>query len=266
MKKTLGKILNIVVDVLIVLVLIVSVLTLTMVFTTTQGGDGVPNLFGKAPVSVLSDSMKGDKEDNFNKGDLLLCDVVDGAKTEFKVGDIVTFRQDINGDGNAELVTHRLYKQNKDGSFQTKGDNNDIYDQAETNSIIFSDIRSEDVLAVYHGSKISGIGGAIDFLRSPTGFFICILLPMIIFFLYQAVRVVINAMAYSKEKGMQKAQEMIANADLTEEQKQKAIAEYLAAQNGEQKPEEPAESPAETEEAPEEKQESEAQAEESENA
>jgi signal peptidase len=121
-------------------------------------------------------------------------------------------------------------------------------------------------LAVYHGQKISGLGGVINYLQTPMGFFLVILLPMIIFFLYQAVRVVINAMAYSKEKGMQKAQEMIANAGLTEEQKQKAIAEYLAAQNGEQKPEEPAESPAEPEEAPEEKPESEAQAEESENA
>jgi uncharacterized protein YoaH (UPF0181 family) len=37
-------------------------------------------------------------------------------------------------------------------------------------------------------------------------------------------------MAYSKEKGMLKAQEAMAEAGLTEEQKQQAIAEYLAAQ------------------------------------
>ena len=45
---------------------------------------------------------------------------------------------------------------------------------------------------------------------------------MIIFFLYTAVRVVLNAMAYSREKGMEQARMAVENADLTEEQKQQA--------------------------------------------
>lgn len=235
MKKKLTKIINITVDVLIILVLIISALTLITVFTTTRGGEGVPNLFGKAPVSVLTDSMKGDEPDSFNKGDLLICDVVDAnADNKFEVGDVVTFRQDINADGKEELVTHRLYKQNEDGSFQTKGDNpetNPTYDQNITNSVIFGDVYSDDILAVYHGTRIPGVGNFVDFLRSPLGFFLCILLPMIIFFVYQAIRVIINAMAYSKEKGQLAAQEAIASSDLTDEQKEKVIAEYLAKQN-----------------------------------
>lgn len=248
MKKTLTKIFNVVIDILIVAVLVISVITLITVFTTTREGKGVPNLFGKAPISVLTDSMAGDKEDNFNKGDLLICDVVDNPlEEEFKVGDIVTFRQDINEDGNLELVTHRLYKQNEDGSFQTKGDANASYDQNPANTTIFSDIDSLDILAVYHGTKLSGVGNFVDFLRSPLGFFLCILLPMIIFFVYQAIRVIINAMAYSKEKGRLAAEEAINNSELTEEQKAKAIAEYLAAQQEKQaealQPEEAAEAP-----------------------
>lgn len=251
MKKTLNKILHIVVDVLIVAILIISVLILTLALTA-RGNEGVPTIFGKAPIGVLTDSMKGDKEDDFSKGDLIICDVVDhSTRPEFKVGDIVTFAADINGDGERDYVTHRLYKLNKDGTFQTKGDNNETYDQNPGNQVVFQNLNKLDILAVYHGTKISGLGGVINYLQTPTGFFLVILLPMIIFFLYQAVRVVINAMAYSKEKGMAKAQEMIANADLTEEQKAKAIAEYLAAQNGEQKPEDSAEQPAPSEEAPE---------------
>ena len=73
MKKTFSKIFNVVIDILIVLVLVISVITLISVFATTRGGEGVPNLFGKAPISVLTDSMKGDASDNFNKGDLLIC-------------------------------------------------------------------------------------------------------------------------------------------------------------------------------------------------
>lgn len=235
MKKTFSKIFNVVIDILIVLVLVISVITLISVFATTRGGEGVPNLFGKAPISVLTDSMKGDAEDNFNKGDLLICDVVkDGEIKTFEVGDIVTFRQDVNGDGKADLVTHRLYQKQADGSFFTKGDANTSYDQNPANATVFSNLYPDDILAVYHGSKIPGVGNFVDFIRSPLGFFICILLPMIIFFIYQAIRVIINAMAYSKEKGRLQAQEAINNSELTEEQKAKAIAEYLAQQKGKQ--------------------------------
>ncbi len=232
MKKALNKILHVVVDILIVAILIISVFILTIALTA-RGDEGVPSVFGKAPIGVLTDSMKGDKPDDFNKGDLIICDIVENkADAEFKVGDVITFAADINGDGNRDYVTHRIYKVNKDGSFLTKGDNNETYDQDRKNAVVFPDINPLSVLAVYHGTKISGLGGVINYLQTPSGFFLCILLPMIIFFLYQAVRVVINAMAYSKEKGMIKAQEAMAEAGLTEEQKQRAIAEYLAAQEG----------------------------------
>lgn len=237
MKKTLNKILHIVVDVLIIFILIISVFVLTIALTS-RGDNGVPSVFGKAPIGVLTDSMKGDKEDDFNKGDLIICDVVNAdTDTNFKVGDVITFAADINGDGARDFVTHRIYKITKKGNFLTKGDNNETYDQDPKNSVVFPEIMDAEVLAVYHGTKISGLGGVINYLQTPTGFFLWILLPMIIFFLYQGVRVIINAMAYSKEKGMLKAQEAMDKAGLTEEQKQKAIAEYLAAQNGETPPE-----------------------------
>ena len=231
MKKPFVKVLNIIVDVLVVCVLIISLLVLTMVLTA-QGEGGVPSVFGKAPISVLTDSMHGDAPDDFDKGDLLLCDVVDkSVKNEYKKGDIVTFKQDINGDNVEEYVTHRIYNVNKDGTFQTKGDNNTTYDQDPNATAVFKDIGKTDILAKYTGTKISGLGSVIQYLQTPLGFFLCILLPMIIFFLYQAVRVVLNLMAYNKEKALVQAQEAIASADLTEEQKQRAIAEYLAAQN-----------------------------------
>ena len=95
MKKAFIKVLNIVVDVLVVMVLIVSVLVLTMVLTS-QNESGVPSVFGKATISVLTDSMKGDKADDFAKGDLIICDILEkGTKDSLKKGDIVTFNQDI---------------------------------------------------------------------------------------------------------------------------------------------------------------------------
>lgn len=265
MKNKLTKTLNIIVDVLVVLILVISVLILTMVLSSRS--EGVPNVLGKAPVTVLTNSMDGDKPENFKAGDLLICDVRDVTKAEkFKVGDIVTFKKDINNDDEDDYVTHRIYKVNENGTYQTKGDNNSTYDQ-DPDGNAWGSVAASQIVATYHGTKISGLGKVLDYLQTGMGFFLVILLPMIIFFLYQGVRVVINVIAYNKEKAMAKAQEAIANSDLTDEQKQKAIEEYLAAQKAkeagadsaeapEEKPEEtpaaeaeetPAEEPAETE-------------------
>ena len=96
--------------------------------------------------------------------------------------------------------------------------------------MVFPDINDYDILAVYHGTRIPKVGAFINLLQTQVGFFWVILFPMILFFIYQAVRVVMNAMAYSKEKGIEQAKAAVENAELTEEQKQRAIAEYLAQQ------------------------------------
>ncbi len=248
MKKKLIKVLNILVDILVVCILIVSILVITMVFTS-NGDNGVPNVFGKAPITVLSDSMKGDKPDDFEKGDLILCDVVENrVDAKYKVGDVVTFKAngvDIDKDGKDDYITHRIYKINKNGTYQTKGDANKTYDQ-DPKANGWGDIDSTNIFAVYNGFKISGFGNFIAYIQTSTGFFLVILLPMIIFFLYQAIRVVINVIAYNKEKALKKAQAMIQDADLTEEQKQKAIEEYLAQQAAKEAPAE-SEAPAQEE-------------------
>ena len=239
MKKALSKILHIVVDVLVVCVLIVSVLILTMTLTSRAGG-GVPNVFGKAPINVLTNSMHGDNEDSFDQGDLIICDALEsGVGEKFEVGDVVTFVGDINGDGEQDFITHRIYKVKKDGTFLTKGDNNETYDQDEHNAVVFPAIHDFDILAVYHGTKIGGLGGFIGYIQTPMGFFLIILLPMIIFFIYQAVRVVINIIGYNKEKALAQAEEKIKSSDLTEEQKKRAIEEYLAQQSANAPPETP---------------------------
>lgn len=82
--------------------------------------------------------------------------------------------------------------------------------------------------------KIPGVGRFLSFIRTQLGFFLCILLPMIIFFIYEAIRVIMNIIAYNKEKALEAAAETVAISELTEEQKQRAIAEYLAQQKAQQ--------------------------------
>ena len=221
MKQKLSKILHIIVDVLVILVLIVSVLIATL--SLTSKSSGVPNIFGIAPLSVQSDSMSG----TFETGDLIFCKVTNDPSFEYHKDDIVTFPIEING---VEVLnTHRVAEVIKDDNntyYQTQGDNKDTNPTAD--EILQT---SSTIVAQYTGVKIGGLGTVLSFLRTQLGFFLCVLLPMIIFFLYEAVRVVLNVIAYNKEKALEEAKASVAGAELTEEQKKKAIEEYLASLN-----------------------------------
>ena len=221
MKQKLSKILHIIVDVLVILVLIVSVLIATL--SLTSKSSGVPNIFGVAPLSVQSDSMSG----TFETGDLIFCKVTNDPFVEYQKDDIVTFPIEING---VEVLnTHRIAEVIKDDNntyYQTQGDNKDTNPTAD--EILQT---SSTIVAQYTGVKIGGLGTVLSFLRTQLGFFLCVLLPMIIFFLYEAVRVVLNVIAYNKEKALEEAKASVAGAELTEEQKKKAIEEYLASLN-----------------------------------
>ena len=218
MKQKIANITHKIVDVLVVLVLIVSVFI--AVLSITSKSSGVPNIFGIAPLSVQSGSMSGTLE----VGDLIFCKVTDDPFVEYKKDDIVTFPIEI--DGVETLNTHRIVDVIEDESityYQTQGDNKD------TNPTPDEQLQSASTIkAVYTGTKIGGLGYVLSFLRTQLGFFLCVLLPMIIFFIYEAIRVILNVIAYNKEKALEEAKNVIANSELTEEQKKKAIEEYLA--------------------------------------
>lgn len=216
MSKVLKRIVNIFVDILVVLILMVSLIVVTL--SLTSKSSGVPNIFGIAPLSVQTESM----EDTINPGDLIFCSLTD-IEDEFQKDDIVTFPIELNGE--QVLNTHRIVEVVEDDNiiyYKTQGDNK------ETNPEPDKDLQtSSTIVAKYTGTKIPGLGNVLSFIRTQLGFFLCILLPMIIFFIYEAVRVVMNLMAYSKEKAFEEAQSAVNNSELTEEQKQKAIEEYL---------------------------------------
>ena len=218
MKSKAAKVLNTIVDIIVVLILVVSVLMVVLSLTTKSSG--VPNLFGYAPMSVESYSM----EPTINKGDLIIGKVTNDIGYEYKVGDIVTFPVEIQGV--QTFNTHRIIEVIEDDGityYKTQGDNKD------TNPIADEDMQTSDsIVAVYTGTKIPGIGNFFGFIRTQLGFFLCVLLPMILFFVYEAIRVIMNLLAYNKEKTLAEAQQAVQSAELTEEQKQRAIEEYLA--------------------------------------
>lgn len=237
MSKMLKRILNVIIDIFVVLILVVSILT--VVLSLTSKSEGVPNIFGVAPLSVQSNSM----EDTFTTGDLLLSQVTNDPAETYEVGDIVTFPIEINGE--SVLNTHRIVEVIEDNSityYKTQGDNKD------TNPEPDKDLQSAStIVAKYTGTKIPGIGNVLTFIRTQLGFFLCVLLPMIIFFVYEAIRVVMNIIAYNNEKAINTAKETVQNSELTEEQKRKAIEEYLASVEQNKKDDSLVQTPAEDE-------------------
>ena len=218
MKSKAKKIINTIVDIIVVLILIVSILVVVLSLTTKS--QGVPNIFGYAPLSVESYSM----EPTINKGDLIFAKVTNDIDYEYHEGDIVTFPIEVQGV--RTLNTHRIIEVIVDDGityYKTQGDN------LEASPVADEDLQTSDtIIAIYTGTKIPFVGNALSFIRTQLGFFLCVLLPMILFFVYEAIRVIMNLIAYNKEKALAQAQEAVQNAELTEEQKQKAIAEYLA--------------------------------------
>jgi signal peptidase len=86
--------------------------------------------------------------------------------------------------------------------------------------------QAADIVAKYN-SKISGLGKAVDLLETQKGFFICIVLPLILFFLYKLYHFIKVLVTVKQEKaGLSKEDE--------EELKKKAVEEYLAKQKEEQ--------------------------------
>lgn len=217
MSKVIKRIFNIFIDLLVVFILLVSAFVVVLSLTTESSG--VPNILGIAPLSVQTASM----EDTINTGDLIFC-TVSKYEEEYQEGDIVTFPIEINGE--QVLNTHRIVEVVKDENiayYRTQGDNK------ETNPEPDEELQtSSTIVAKYTGTKLPGLGNVLSFIRTQLGFFLCILLPMIIFFVYEAIRVVMNIVAYNKEKALEEAQAIVNNSELTEEQKKQAIEEYLA--------------------------------------
>ena len=208
------KVVGIVINVILWLFVVFAALTTVVVFTGTSN-NGVGNLFGYMPFSIQTQSM----EPTIKAGDVVIGKEVDF--NPLKEGDIITYWTTV--DEQKILNTHRITKVISNGkgsvpSFKTKGDNNQIEDEYT--------VAAADIVAKYN-SKISGLGKAVDLLETQKGFFICIVLPLILFFLYKLYHFIKVLVTVKQEKaGLSKEDE--------EELKKKAVEEYLAKQKEEQ--------------------------------
>ena len=115
-----------------------------------------PDVFGIAPLAVVSPSMTGEEEDSFGEGALIFVKILsEEEKESLEAGDVITFR-----DGET-YVTHRIILAGE-GFYTTQGDANNAPDPE---SVPLSSIVGEVVLV------LPGMGSAVQFLQSPAGFF-----------------------------------------------------------------------------------------------
>ena len=213
--KVFKSILNTIITILIILILIVSILIAVMALTSKASG--ISSVFGYTVQTIQSDSMKGGYKgaEGYTGGDFEKGDVVIGKATDFDVsrtyqlGDIVTYIGLLQGaeDAGKQLICHRIVDvKNVNGNdvYQTKGDNDEVAkipDQQDINNYI----SAAQIASVFHDSSydgivIHGVGNFLDFIRTQLGFFLVVLLPMIIFFMYELIRVVLNFAGYKKVK------------------------------------------------------------------
>ncbi|MCI5597012.1 MAG: signal peptidase I [Lachnospiraceae bacterium] len=181
-------------------------------FTTLATRDemNVSSLAGFTPMMVETDSMAP----TFSAGDLILIKKTDPAS--LKEGDIITFHTII--ENQYALNTHRIdsiVEQNGMRSYITKGDNNDIPDTHV--------IADGDIVGKYVG-KVSGLGKVMKFLSSSVGFLVVIVLPLLLFFIYQIYNLIMVSINLKKAVAMEEAKEKAMaekNADAEKEMTQK---------------------------------------------
>ncbi|MDO5781018.1 MAG: signal peptidase I [Eubacteriales bacterium] len=214
--KVLKKTGTIVISVLLWVIILVAAL---YAFTTmaTRDNQNVSDIMGYTPLVVKSDSMAP----TFRAGDLIFIKKCDTST--LKEGDIICFHTII--DNEYALNTHRIQKIEESGdarSYTTLGDNN--------NGIADTHIISDgDIVGKYVG-HLQNAGKVMDFLSSSIGFLIVIVLPMLLFFIYQVYNLIMISIRLKKAVAVETAKEAaLAQSQVAELEEAKRLREEVEA-------------------------------------
>ncbi|MGM9947329.1 signal peptidase I [Floccifex sp.] len=148
---------------------------LTIIIKGAMHPESPPSVFGITPMVVKSGSMSGNQEGHIEAGDLIFIDKIEIEK--LKKGDVIAFM-----DG-ASVVTHRIVdieeNENKELVFTTKGDANNAEDEKK--------VGEKQIVGVF-SKRIAKIGDFVLFAQTPTGMFLFMGLPLLVFVSYDVMR------------------------------------------------------------------------------
>lgn len=203
------RVANTVVNVILVVAIIIAAFCTYTSYVNTSG-NGVPNVFGIRILSIRTESMYP----TLLPGDMIFDTAVKDT-SELEIGDVITYWTVINGE--RVLNTHRIYEIYDGGGyliFETKGDNNTVSDSLT--------VHESEVVGQWKGARIGGLGKVFDYLQTSTGFFIVVVIPVALFFIFHLIqffRVLFeynnlkNKLLYEQERGR--------NEDLVEEERRR---------------------------------------------
>ena len=212
-EKKSRKIINTVINVVLIVAIVVAVLA-TYVSFVSSSGHGVPNILGLRLLSIQTNSMHPEIEE----GDLAIATGVKDT-SELKTGEIITYWTIINGE--RVLNTHRIVEIYDGGGFlffKTRGDANTADDPVT--------VHENEIVGKYQ-TRIPGLGKFFDYLQTGTGFFIVVVIPVFLFFLFHLVQFfrvlfeyqnVKNRIKYEQERG--RTEDLIAAAQSNAAQNQ----------------------------------------------
>lgn len=229
-KKIINTVITVLFAVFMVLILIFVIVQLQM---KKNVENGLPNAFGVSFVRVESDSMasqyaKDLNEKNntteygkgFDKGDIIVVKAfknVDAVKAYgLKVGDIITYRGFILKDGEriAAFITHRIVEINEENQFvMTQGD--------KQMSINIVDDEENEPSRVYY-NEIAGVyksnirfKGLADFMDSKWVFFVFIIVPLLLFLMFEVFSFIKALKNYRAEQKQLEATPTVEEAEKT---------------------------------------------------
>ena len=201
--------------------LVVAVAVFMMVFTivsvnTFNRNDR--NLFGMRFYIVLSDSMAAT---DFDAGDLVVVKEVD--PTTLKEGDIIAY-QSQNSENYGATVTHKIRAKTTDAKgnpgFITYGTTTNVDDETV--------VTYPFILGQYKAA-LPKVGTFFQFLKTPQGYIVCILIPFLLLIIYQGLNCVKIFRMYKAEQ----MAELQAEKDALEAQRKQSeamMAQLLAMQ------------------------------------
>lgn len=179
---------------LIFLLLLFSISNLSI----KREGD-IANIMGRGFLPVLTDSMEGSNRDSFDEGALVFVRILsEDDKKKLEKDDVITF---FDATLNA-INTHRIVYVSEN-YVVTQGDkaaaSAKYVHGADNTGIQYEIVTYANIKAVRTG-HINGLGGAINYLQTPVGFALFVILPVVLLLAYQGFVLTKTLLAVNKEK------------------------------------------------------------------
>lgn len=215
MSEKVSKIISVVATSLLVVIILFAAVV-SFLFYNAKSNKDIPSAFGCTAFAIQTDSM----EDEIKEGDFILGKKCDPALLE--VDDIITFYT-VDSNGKVFVNTHRIVDIEETSTgrvFTTKGDNSPDIDPRR--------VYEGDIISQYNGFRIPLLGDFLTFLSGQVGFFLCIVLPVLLYTIWEVYKL-IKVVAHNQKVQLIKD----VNEETSDAVKEAIIAEYLAKQQEE---------------------------------